>query len=97
MISDHIKKTANIKMEAHFGHVDSKGNLAVIALMFGYGAENPVIKELWEKMPAHAGEKENFDGSKINTLFLLPASKDYYRLMDLSLYPHVVRVCDGLL
>lgn len=66
-------------MEAHFVHADSKGNLAVIALMFEYGAENPVIKELWRKMPAHSGEKEKFDGSKINPLSLLPASKDYYR------------------
>ncbi|OCC14445.1 hypothetical protein DBT_2174 [Dissulfuribacter thermophilus] len=48
-------------------------------------------------MPAHAGEKEKLDGSKINPLFLLPASKDYYRFNGSLTTPHVVRVYGGLL
>jgi carbonic anhydrase len=65
-------------MEAHFVHADSKGNLAVVALMIEEGAENPALAKAWAQMPKHAGEKHELK-RRINGLNLLPKNHDYYR------------------
>jgi len=39
------------------------------------GKENPVIKALWEQIPAPG--KENKSGSKINPVDLLPADRSF--------------------
>ena len=45
-------------MEGHFVHTDKDGNLAVIAVMYKLGAENPEIKKLWKQMPVEVGSKD---------------------------------------
>ena len=64
-------------LEAHFVHADKDGNLAVLAVMYEEGTENPIIDQLWRKMPEHAGDKQAI-AEKVSALELLPTSKDYY-------------------
>ena len=66
-------------MEAHFVHADSKGNLAVVALMFSEGAENPVLKKIWERLPEKAVETHDLVLSGEEVDALLPKDRSYYR------------------
>jgi carbonic anhydrase len=65
-------------LEAHFVHLDTDGNIAVLALMFKEGTENKVLSHIWSNMPKEAGDKNGLDLSNIATS-LLPENKDYYR------------------
>ena len=65
-------------MEAHFVHVDGKGNLAVIALFFEIGQANEAMAALWSQMPDKAGEKLQLS-SKVKASDLLPKNRAYYR------------------
>ena len=47
----------NFPLEAHFVHASDDGKLAVVAVMFEDGAENPILKKIWSKMPHKAGSK----------------------------------------
>ncbi|WP_415398268.1 carbonic anhydrase [Sulfurimonas sp. CS5] len=69
----------NFPLEGHFVHATKEGSLAVVALMFEDGTENPFIKKVWAKMPHNAGGKNaiSISAKEVNTL--LPTSKDYYR------------------
>ena len=66
-------------MEAHFVHADAKGNLAVVALMFNEGAENPVLKKIWERLPEKAVETHDLVLSGKEVDALLPKDRSYYR------------------
>lgn len=69
----------NFPLEGHFVHATADGSLAVVALMFEDGAENPFIKKVWAKMPHKAGEKEEISISADEVNALLPKEKAYYR------------------
>ena len=66
-------------LEGHFVHATKDGSLAVVALMFEDGAENPFIKKVWTKMPHDAGKKESLSISANEVNALLPQDKSYYR------------------
>lgn len=65
-------------LEAHLVHADDKGNLAVVAVMFEEGAENPGLAAAWKAMPKKAGDK-NALSPAIHVDTLLPSDRDYYR------------------
>lgn len=65
-------------LEGHLVHADKDGNLAVVAVMFREGAANPLLVNLWQKMPAKAGGKAALPAG-LNAVSLLPADRDYYR------------------
>lgn len=69
----------NFPLEGHFVHVTKDASLAVVALMFEDGVENPFIKKVWAKMPHKAGGKEALSISASEVNALLPQNKDYYR------------------
>ncbi len=66
-------------LEAHFVHASKDGKLAVVALMFEDGKENPILKKIWSKMPLKAGESNacGLPHKGIDTL--LPKNREYYR------------------
>jgi carbonic anhydrase len=64
-------------MEAHFVHKDKDGNLAVLALMYEEGAENPELQKAWGEMPQEEGKQAL--GNAVSAQALLPSSTDYYR------------------
>lgn len=65
-------------MEAHFVHADTKGNLAVIAVMIEEGEANESMSKAWATMPEEEGDKYNLSPS-VSAEGLLPANRDYYR------------------
>jgi carbonic anhydrase len=65
-------------MEAHLVHTDKSGNLAVIALMFKEGKNNPLIDELLKVLPKKTGEDNRLPKS-VNVADLVPKDGDYYR------------------
>jgi carbonic anhydrase len=64
--------------EAHLVHADKNGNLAVVAVMLEEGAANPLLTDLWKKMPKRAGDKNALPAT-LGVASLLPADRDYYR------------------
>ncbi len=76
--SENLIDGRSLPMEAHFVHADRDGNLAVVALMFEKGEENPMIKKLWEKLPENIGETNTLD-PVFAPYDLLPKNRDYYR------------------
>jgi carbonic anhydrase len=66
------------EMAAHLVHKDKDGKIAILAVMFDPGAENPVLKTIWSNLPASKGKESVVDGATINALGLLPKTKDYY-------------------
>ncbi|WP_457745141.1 carbonic anhydrase [Sulfurimonas sp.] len=66
-------------LEAHFVHQAKDGSLAVVAVMFEDGKENPVINKIWNKMPKKVGEKVKSSLSVAMINELLPKKKTYYR------------------
>ncbi|SFV75947.1 Carbonic anhydrase [hydrothermal vent metagenome] len=65
-------------LEAHFVHIAKDGSIAVVAVLFENGKENPYIKKIWEKMPKEEA-KEKFELSAQTINKLLPKDKKYYR------------------
>lgn len=65
-------------LEAHFVHINAKGDAAVIAVMFEEGKDSPALKRIAEMLPGANGVS-----SKLATNFtanqMMPSSKKYYR------------------
>ena len=75
--SENTINGKSFPMEAHFVHADAKGNLAVVALMFGEGAGNKVLEKVWPQVPRDEGDKASL-ASQVAAADLLPADRDYY-------------------
>ena len=65
-------------LEAHFVHLDKDGNIAVLALMFEEGKENPNLAKIWAKIPMEANKSDDLNLENIATN-LIPQNRDYYR------------------
>ena len=65
-------------LEAHFVHADSKGNLAVIGVMFTEGKANASLAKLWQQLPIEEGEPSLLT-SRMLPSELMPDNKSYYR------------------
>jgi carbonic anhydrase len=76
--SENTVKTKPFQMEAHFVHVDAKGNLAVIALMFEEGASNKLLAQVWPHVPDEEDEKAEL-AAQVSAADLLHVNRDYYR------------------
>lgn len=67
-------------MVAHLVHRNAKGQLAVVAVLFKLGKENPTLTKIFAAMPAQADNKAALpDG--VNAADLLPAHRSYYTFM----------------
>jgi carbonic anhydrase len=76
--SEHRIHGKSFPLEAHLVHADKAGNLAVVAILFAYGAPNPFLSKLWDKMPPTKGDTSKL-AARLNVVQLLRANKDYYR------------------
>jgi len=66
-------------LEAHFVHrMPNEDTFAVVAVMFEEGEANPVLEQIWNKMPMKARESVKLDEA-IDYTKLLPQDQDYYR------------------
>lgn len=76
--SEHSIDGKSFPMEAQFLLKEAKGKLAVLAVMFEEGPDNPALSKLWKQMPKSSGKKRKIK-SKVSPDELLPRSKAYYR------------------
>ena len=74
---NHIKGES-FAIEAHLVHADGKGNLAVVAVMFEEGPENPILSRICQIMPKRSGDKKSLSAS-VQPYKLLPSDRSYYR------------------
>jgi carbonic anhydrase len=75
--SENLLNGKSYPLEAHFVHVDSQGNLAVVAVLFYSGDANPSLAQLWDQLP-QAGQSEN-QVTQVKASDLLPQDRSYYR------------------
>ena len=68
-------------MVAHLVHKDVDGRLAVVAILFDAGAENPFIRRLWPYLPLEPGVETRLPAVKVELDKLLPEDKAYYTFM----------------
>jgi carbonic anhydrase len=59
--------------------VAKDGSLAVVAILFEEGNENPLLKKVWEKMPLEAGKEVSTSIASQEINAFLPEDKSYYR------------------
>lgn len=76
--SENLLKGKSFPMEGHMVHADKDGNLAVVAVMYKEGKDNPAIAKLWSQMPNKAGDKEALT-TKLQAAEMLPKNHDYFR------------------
>ncbi len=76
--SENTINGKSFPLETHFVHADKDGRLAVIGVMFEEGKENKPLAKLWKKMPEQAKGKYAL-ADMLQSLSLMPSSKDYYR------------------
>lgn len=76
--SENIVDGKSFPVEAHFVHVDGKGNLAVVALMFEQGGSNSVLEKIWPHVPRNENGKADLE-TPVAAVDLLHADRDYYR------------------
>ena len=66
------------EMSVHLVHADAAGSLAVVAILLEHGREQPLLRELWNDLPAEKGKEETRASVQIDVAQLLPADHGYY-------------------
>ncbi|MFH7244512.1 MAG: carbonic anhydrase [Spirulina sp.] len=77
--SEHTVAGAAFPMEIHFVHTHEDGSIAVLGVFIKEGAENPVLRPIWEAMPSHESEVLTVRNATINPSDLLPSEGDTFR------------------
>ncbi|MDF1513298.1 MAG: carbonic anhydrase [Anaerolineae bacterium] len=65
-------------MESHLVHMDSDGNIAVVAVMYVTGPANPALSQAWAHMPETVGCTYTLNPA-VPVTDLLPENRAYYR------------------
>jgi carbonic anhydrase len=65
-------------MSLHLVHADAGGQLAVVAVLLDAGAENALVRRLWDNLPKEEGKETRRDDLAINAADLLPSERGYY-------------------
>jgi carbonic anhydrase len=68
-------------LEAHFVHATQDGHLAVVAVMFEEGQENPILSKIWSKFPLKQNQLVYLNLNADNIKAIMPKDKDYYKFM----------------
>ena len=68
----------HFEMVVHLVHADQEGHLAVVAVLLEKGADNPLLHELWSRLPEEKEKEEVLDNVRIDLATLLPANLGYY-------------------
>jgi carbonic anhydrase len=69
------------ELVAHFVHKNDQGQLAVVAVLFDPGTENPSLEKLWANMPFNEQDKVIIQEPIINLTQLLPKEQQYYQFI----------------
>jgi len=66
------------ELVAHLVHKDKDDRLAVVAVLFIAGADNPFIQTLWNNLPIEPLREDELPSVKIDVAQLLPKVRGYY-------------------
>jgi carbonic anhydrase len=69
------------QLEAHFVHATKNGDLAVVAVMFEEGEENPILAKIWSKFPLDENKKTSIKLTYDDIKQIMPTNKEYYKFM----------------
>lgn len=76
--SENLIEGHSYPLEGHLVHANDQGELAVVAVMFEPGKANGALSQVWQSLPAKAGEHHQLKEA-VSAEPLLPAKRDYYR------------------
>lgn len=76
--SENLIEGHSYPLEGHLVHANDQGELAVVAVMFEPGKANGALSQVWQSLPAKAGEQHALK-EPVSAEPLLPAKRDYYR------------------
>ncbi len=68
-------------LEAHFVHATKDGKLAVIAVMFQEGTENPTLNKIVKSFPLEKNQEAKLEFTKEYLDVVMPPKRDYYHFM----------------
>ena len=68
-------------LEAHFVHATKDGKLAVIAVMFKEGTENPTLNKIIKSFPLEKNKEAKLEFDKDYLDVVMPPKRDYYHFM----------------
>jgi carbonic anhydrase len=77
--AEHTVGGRSFDLEMHLVHKSDAGKLAVVAILFGSGAESAVLAPVWNAMPAQPGPATTVPETTIDIASLLPAAPQYLR------------------
>ncbi len=66
------------EMVAHLVHRDSKGRLAVVAVLLNTGEANPTVEALWSHLPKQKDHRADVKDVLVNASALLPEDHGYF-------------------
>ena len=79
--SEEMIDGKRFEMVAHLVHKAADGQLAVVAVLFEAGPENPAIQSLWNYLPLEKHQPVSSPSAVVNLEALLPANRNYYTYM----------------
>jgi carbonic anhydrase len=65
-------------LSLHLVHADSKGKLAVVAVLLKIGSPNEAVRRIFDNLPQTPGEEQEIAGAPIDASAFLPPSLGYY-------------------
>ena len=63
---------------AHLVHKSAEGKLAVVAVLFKEGKDNPTLANVFSHLPAEKGKEVAAEGVNLDIASVLPATQGYY-------------------
>jgi carbonic anhydrase len=76
--SEELINGKSYPLVAHLVHKNAEGKLAVVAVLFKEGKENPTLATIWRSLPEEKGQEVSVDKSTIDLASALPADRGYY-------------------
>lgn len=77
--SEHQKNGFNYPMEVQLVHQDSKGQVAVLAIIFQEGAENPLLDDMMMYLPTKLNHQRIYKDVLANPARFFPKNKHFYQ------------------
>ncbi|QCB46997.1 carbonic anhydrase family protein [Hydrogenophaga sp. PAMC20947] len=68
-------------MVAHLVHKNEQGQLAVVAILIDPGVSNPVVEQVWTRMPLDTKDRVGLSAGLIDMNQLLPVDQRYYQFI----------------
>lgn len=66
-------------LEAHFVHLSENNEIAVVAMLYIPGADDPTLRNLWENLPMNTGDSIKLKSKTLKSLELEDKLANYYR------------------